>query len=92
MGFGRSHSNKHKLIRRVRFATREAQPDLAHSEGKNPHDAPGHNFDPRAGGCVSILGLEPILPPSPWAIGVVDIFVVDLSLIIMESLNRNHYE
>src|ERR1700743_877394 len=36
------------------------------------------------------------LPPSPWATAmdtaVVVIFVVDLSLIIVESLKRNHYE
>ncbi len=41
-------------------------------------------------------GSGQFLPPSPWATAmdaaVVVIFVVDLSLIIMESLKRNHYE
>ena len=41
-------------------------------------------------------GSGQFLPPSHWATAmdaaVVVIFVVDLSLIIMESLKRNHYE
>jgi hypothetical protein len=41
-------------------------------------------------------GSGQFLPPSPWATAmdsaVVVIFVVDLSLIIIESLKRNHYE
>jgi hypothetical protein len=41
-------------------------------------------------------GSGQFLPPSPWATAmdaaVVVIFVVDLSLIIVESLKRNHYE
>jgi agmatinase len=45
MGFGHSHSKK-KLIRRVRSVTREAQHDLAHVEGKEHHEAPGHQWAP----------------------------------------------
>lgn len=41
-------------------------------------------------------GSAQFLPPSPWATAmdsaVVVIFVVDLSLIIVESLKRNNYE
>lgn len=41
-------------------------------------------------------GSGQFLPASPWATmmdtAVVVIFVVDLSLIILESLKRNHYE
>jgi hypothetical protein len=41
-------------------------------------------------------GSGQFLPPSPWATAmdsaVVVVFVVDLSLIIIESLRRNHYE
>lgn len=41
-------------------------------------------------------GSGQFLPPSPWATAmdaaVVVIFVVDLSLIIVESLKQNHYE
>jgi hypothetical protein len=41
-------------------------------------------------------GSGQFLPPCPWATAmdaaVVVIFVVDLSLIIIESLKRNHYE
>ncbi|HEX4265600.1 MAG TPA: hypothetical protein VH597_14785 [Verrucomicrobiae bacterium] len=41
-------------------------------------------------------GSGQFLPPSPWATAmdsaVVVIFVVDLSLIIIESLKRSHYE
>src|ERR1700743_3798421 len=43
MGFGHSHPKK---IRRVRSVTKAAQHDLAHSEGKEHHDAPGHSFNP----------------------------------------------
>jgi hypothetical protein len=45
MGFGHSHSKK-KLIRRVRSVTKEAQHDLAHLEGKDHHDARGHQWLP----------------------------------------------
>src|SRR6185503_8626262 len=45
MGFGHSHSKK-KLSRRVRSVTKEAQHELAHLEGKEHHDAPGHGFVP----------------------------------------------
>lgn len=44
MGFG--HSHKKKIIRRVRSVTKEAQHNLAHHEGKDHHDAPGHGFVP----------------------------------------------
>jgi agmatinase len=47
MGFGHSHSKK-KLIRRVRSVTKEAQHDLAHLEGKEHHEAKGHQWLPEA--------------------------------------------
>ena len=48
MGFGHSHAKKRKLIRRVRSATREARHKLAHREGKEHHDTPGHHWQPGA--------------------------------------------
>jgi agmatinase len=46
MGFGHSHSNKKKknIVRRVTSASKAAQHDLAHSEGKDHHDAPHHEW------------------------------------------------
>jgi agmatinase len=48
MGFGHSHKKKRALKRRVRSVTREAQHDLAHLEGKDHHEAPGHAWAPGA--------------------------------------------
>jgi arginase family enzyme len=45
MGFGHSHSHKKKNIRRrVASASKGAQHDLAHTEGKDHHDAPHHEW------------------------------------------------
>src|SRR5438445_8342162 len=46
MGFGHSHSKKSKPVRRVRSASSAAQHELAHLEGKEHHDASGHQFQP----------------------------------------------
>ena len=45
MGFGHSHKKKNAQ-RRVRSASKAAQHDLAHDEGKDHHDAAGHAFIP----------------------------------------------
>jgi len=44
MGFGHSHSHKRKknMVRRVRSASKAAQHELAHQEGEDHHDTPGH--------------------------------------------------
>jgi agmatinase len=44
MGFGHSHSKKNKIPRRVTSASKKAQHDLAHEEGKEHNEAPGHSW------------------------------------------------